>query len=214
LHEGILQAIRGLLPVKNILKDYLAEPDAGDDGDEDEEVESKEEKTGKESEKEEVVATKEPEKEEEVASTKEAEKEPVVATKEPEKEPVVATKEPEKESEKIDHVVPEEPRRPQLIIKEDPVLPLPEKKEEPSTPTLPPTVIVQTEPSVQFTNFDQVIQQQGGTTRIGYVEKDRSKDESERINMLDEDGEELNEFDDLTQAELLPLELGDFEVLP
>jgi len=199
LHEGILQAIRGLLPVKNILKDYLAEPDAGDDGDDEEEVETKEEKVPSVPEKEEVV-TKEPEKEEVLV------KEEVVVEQPEDK----AVKEQPVEQ---NPVIPEETVKPQIVVKEDSVTPLPEKKEELPAPTLPPTVIVQTEPSVQFTNFDQIIQQQGGTTRIGYVEKDRSGDDSERINVLDGDDEPLTEFDDLTQAELLPLEMDDFEVL-
>jgi hypothetical protein len=40
LQEGIQHAIRGLLPVKNILKDYLAEPDGDTDADADDEDET------------------------------------------------------------------------------------------------------------------------------------------------------------------------------
>jgi hypothetical protein len=49
LHEGIAQAIRGLLPVKNILKDYLTEPEH-EDTDADDEDDEKEEKEEKEAE--------------------------------------------------------------------------------------------------------------------------------------------------------------------
>jgi hypothetical protein len=53
LHEGIAQAIRGLLPVKNILKDYLAEPDV--DQTEDDDADDEEEETKKVAEPEPVV---------------------------------------------------------------------------------------------------------------------------------------------------------------
>ena len=87
IQEGILQAIRSMLPVKTILKEYLAGDDDDDDKDDDkEEKEEKEEKEAKEEkeekqakeEKEEKEAKEEKEKQEEIAkaeSIEEKEKE-------------------------------------------------------------------------------------------------------------------------------------------
>jgi hypothetical protein len=91
-----------------------------------------------------------------------------------------------------------------------PIIQIPES---PTTPTAQ-TVVIETEPSVRFTDFDQVIQQRGGETRIGYVEKDRSDAALEELQMMDGDGESLSDFEDLEEGPLEPLGGDDYETLP
>ena len=100
IHQAILQSIRGMLPVKNILKEYLT--DDGDDKDEkDEKEEAAEEEAQKEpevepEEKQGLVVEKVPAEEPPIkledlsgAVTSVPEPEPVVEEKAPEPEPVV-----------------------------------------------------------------------------------------------------------------------------
>ena len=185
LHEGVGQAIRGLLPVKNILKDYLSEPDDKDEEEEKEEgmeveakVDETKEKEMVETEVKETVEPKENEKEVEVKEPKEKEIE-VNETKE--EVEVKETKEKEMEP---------------LITKLD---------------TAPQTLVIDTEPSVRFTNFDQVIQENGSTTSIDYVEN--TKPDSDEINFVDDSNEELTDFEDLTQIPVEPLSMNDYETL-
>jgi len=70
IQDGILQSIRSMLPVKNILKEYLRDDDASDNYEEKDEEEEKEEEKEKKENKEE-----EEEKEEEKKEEKEEEKE-------------------------------------------------------------------------------------------------------------------------------------------
>ena len=193
LHEGVLQAIRGLLPVKNILKDYLAEPDSAEAAEDDEKDDEKEDE-------------KEDEKDDEKDETDV--KEPVKEVKEEVKEPVKEVKEEVKEP------VKEEVKEP---VKEPPTT-IPETKppiiQIPETVSTIQTVVIETEPSVRFTDFDQVIQQRGGETRIGYVEKDRSDAALEELQMMDGDGESLSDFEDLEEGPLEPLDGEDYESLP
>jgi hypothetical protein len=65
-----------------------------------------------------------------------------------------------------------------------------------------PTLIVETEPSVRFTDFDQVIQQRGGKTHIDYVEQARDQEETDAFQILDDEGEPLSDFEDLDAEEL------------
>ena len=140
LHEGILQSIRSMLPVKSILREYLN--DDGDDGDDDE-------KDVKESIKYETPV-------EEPAVKAE---EPVVKAEEPAvkaEEPAVKAEEPV--------VKPEEP----VVKAEEPVVkaeegfpfPVPETRDlsESHPPAPPPTpiLVIDTEPMVRFTGIDTV----------------------------------------------------------
>lgn len=200
LHEGIGQAIRGLLPVKNILKDYLAEPDHED---EDEEKEDKEEKEEEKEDKEEKE-----EKEEKEAKEEEKEKE-----KEEEKE------EKEKKEEKNEEKV----ELPEIIdvittvpdVATEPVVSVTKEEKSATAEPIPspaaPTFIVDTEPTVRFTNYDQVIQKSGDLTNINYVES--TANSSEDIEFADDSREPLSDFEDLTQYPSEPLLDGDFETL-
>jgi hypothetical protein len=205
LHDGIAQAIRGLLPVKNILKDYLSEPDA--DQTEDDDADDEEEETKKEP----VIAPIE-------QIVKEA---PPVPTPEPE---------PSVETPLATEPLVEAPPVPESHVTEVPVVeavvetlqpepPTPiatvvEAPEPVSAPTpVTPTIIVQTEPTVKFTDFDQVIQQRGGKTHIDYVEQDRDMSDDEEIHFIGDDGEPLSDFEDLTEGPPASLDDEDFETL-
>jgi hypothetical protein len=74
-----------------------------------------------------------------------------------------------------------------------------------------PTILVATEPSVQFTDYDQEF----GTNSSGYQEMSyRPKDddyEDDEIRILDEDAGSITSFEDLDAGH--PLEDEDFETL-
>jgi hypothetical protein len=226
LQDGIAQAIRGLLPVKNILKDYLAEPDGHDadedDDDEDEKheekpVESVEEK--QEEKHEQVVEEKHEEKHEENPLEKHEELAVETVEEKPletveEKIPEVAIKIPEEHveiQEKIDEQPIIAPQNIESIAltKIDPDV-LPEPKVEPQTPT----IVVETEPGVRFTDYDQVIQKRGEKTHIDYVEKDRNlSEENDQFMFASDETEPLSDFEDLLEDEGEALNEDDFETL-
>jgi hypothetical protein len=230
LHEGVAQAIRSLLPVKNILKDYLAEPeadadtDADDEGDEDEhEHDHKPVIEEKHIEKVKLVEEVNPDIEEQKPVVEE--QKPVVEEQKPvveEQKPVVDEHIPTG----VDHQVPppieekpillEEPIQEQIPTEEPlvaPILPVPidteplSSKEPPAAPTPPvkPMLIVATDSSVRFTDFDQVIQQRGNKTHIDYIEQNRDEEEDEdeeEIQFADDHGEPLSDFEDISELAL------------
>jgi hypothetical protein len=210
LHEGVAQAIRGLLPVKNILKDYLAEPDA--EQTEDEDADDEEEETKKTP----VPAPIEPIMIEEAPVTA---PEPIVEAPpapEPDFEipPSASVDElieaPAEGSEPMFETPHPEPLTPIAAVSESP-LPAPTPVSTPAPVT--PTIIVQTEPTVKFTDFDQVIQQRGGKTHIDYVEQDRDMEDEEVIQFIGDEGEPLSDFEDLTEGVPASLDDEDFETL-
>jgi hypothetical protein len=228
LQEGVQQAIRGLLPVKNILKDYLAEPDQDTDaeGDADADADDEDDKPAQTPHTESRV-----EQGVEESASVDARHPPIEETKPEdtlkiEAEPVaeeLATIEnapdlvPLNLEEQVAHDVSAEPPSSSEIqtpavadatatetISSD--MPKPESVPEQQ----PPTLIVETEPNVRFTDFDQVIQQRGGKTHIDYVEQDREEREQDEFQILDDEGEPLSDFEDL-DAE--PLGNDDYETL-
>lgn len=76
LQEGVLQGIRGMLPVKNILREYLKEDEEEDDAEVEEDKEEKEEKEDEPEEKEKAEKPEKPEKPEKEKDEK-AEKEEI-----------------------------------------------------------------------------------------------------------------------------------------
>lgn len=210
LHEGIAQAIRGLLPVKNILKDYLsepAEPEAEDDADDEAEDEKKEGVEVSTEKKEDVESEKA-----EKADEKPKPEEEVV----PQQEPVIEKVEPVAEiSSPAPAPVPE-----QITLAEPPAevkieevkvpepIPAVAAAETPKTPTL----VVETSPTVQFTNYNSVIQTTGDTTSIAYEHTDHEPPEDEDVEFLDEQGEPLSDFEVL-EGEGEALDGDDFETL-
>lgn len=185
LHEGIAQAIRGLLPVKNILKDYLAEPEAEEEDDADDEAET----SGKQ------VA--EPSEQPEAPVKQEAEVEAVPET--PEKPAVTETP------------IAESIVEPIAIETEVPALPTPEVPAPVPPSPVTPTLVVQTAPTVQFTDYNQIIQESGNQTKISYEHTDHEPP-SEEVEFADDQGEPLDEFEVL-EGEAEPLGGDDFETL-
>jgi len=201
LHEGIGQAIRGLLPVKNILKDYLSDPNAGeeadDEGDDAEETDDKKETPSSVAASTDSVVAEE---EKAVVEKQEAVVEPVAAVSQSVVEPVAA----------VSQAVVE----PVAAVEEKPVAEAVVEKQVQTQP-LTPTFIVDTEPSVRFTNFDQVIQQKEGETQIGYVEKqyDENGESIEDEMHFNDSMEPISDFEDLTDYPLEQMTNDDFEVL-
>jgi hypothetical protein len=208
LHEGIAQAIRGLLPVKNILKDYLSEgADTGDADDEDDD-EKKDEKS------EEKVEEKS-EKKDEVPAVPDIPVIPDVSDipEVPELSdvpavPAVPTPE-----------VPTVPAVPVVpVVPVVPIVKIPEVPAEVKIPEVPAvkeiqTLVVETEPSVRFTDFNQVIQNRPGETQIDYVETNHEP-KTDELEFLDDSSEPLSDFEDITELETIPMTSGDFETLP
>jgi hypothetical protein len=212
LNDGIAQAIRGLLPVKNILKDYLAEPeDAAEEEDEKEDKDEKDEKDDKENkeDKNETVDTEEKpveEKKEETVHELAQEETPVaqlVPEPLPIAEPLSIAPEPE--------VAPVLEAKQEEIKKDE--LQVPAQSQEPPQP--PPTFVVDTEPTVRFTNFNQVIQQKGDHTSIDYVHTDHEEKQEDGLVFLDGEDEDgnISDVEDLTDYPPEPLNTDDFETL-
>lgn len=223
LHEGVAQAIRGLLPVKNILKDYLAEPEAAED--EDEEDEEKEEKKEKKEKKQEEPKEKEPEVEQPV--TKEEVKDEALPVVTQESEAATGAEansvgEVALESIVIEEAAPApapaaplpapEPATEPFVIKE--AAPEVPATSAPTTPTTP-TLVVETRPSVQFTDFNQVIREQGPTTSIQYEHTTHEPPpEEEDLQFMDDEGEPLSDFEILEDSPAQALGADDFETIP
>ena len=193
LHDGVAQAIRGMLPVKNILKDYLSEPDHEDEADdEDDEKDEKEEKEEKEEKNHTPVAT---------------------HVQEPESEVIP---EPEAISESIPEVIPESISESIPVTTPEPiheVIPdmIPEQSPEPVIQTL----VIDTEPSVRFTDFNQLIRENQNGTEFQYVahSNEEDNDDNERLPFMDEEGEPLSDFEDLDVGDAESLSDDDFETL-
>lgn len=214
LYDGVAQAIRGMLPVKNILKDYLSEPESGHDHDDDADDEDDEKET----------------KEQTGGSTPFVAPEPVVETisepapipvPEPIPEPVYEPA-PEPIQELIPEVIPEPVGESIMVPTPEPIVaqPISQPSTEPSTPIVP-TLVIDTEPTVRFTDFNQMIRENKNGTEFSYVahsneangEGDDDDDDDEHIPFLDEEGEPLSDFEDLDATAAESLSDGDFETL-
>lgn len=203
LHDGVAQAIRGMLPVKNILKDYLTEPDHEDDADDEDD-----EKAEKVPHVTEPIA----------APLEESVTEPIAeSVAEPVAEPVVDTViAPEVIPEQVlEEIIPEhmsEPSPPPGIVAAtaEPAV------SQPTSPIVP-TLVIDTEPTVRFTDFNQLIRENQHGTEFQYVEhsnkEDDDDDDDERLPFMDEETEPLSDFEDLDAAAAEPLSDDDFETL-
>jgi hypothetical protein len=184
INDGVNQAIRSMLPVKSILKEYLRD-------DEEDEPEVKEDEV-----KEEKVEEKPVEKVEEKPEVKEEKVEEKVEEKPEVKEekPVekIEVKE-EKVDEKVEEKVEEKPEVKEEEVEEKPEL-KPEPKESKAPPTTP-TIIVGSEGDarVKFTGLDSVFDSENpeGSDFKPMTEES----EQDNIDFSDIPGEELNEFD-------------------
>lgn len=240
LHEGIAQAIRGLLPVKNILKDYLAEPEAAADDADDEADDDEKEDTKKEEQETKPTKDEINDEHEELEDVKhesvdihesdklETDKEAVSAIpmESMNSEEVPPTPLPEPVAVTLPEPITPTPLTTPLVIKEqsNPIVPVApvEATLAPATPVPPapqptrPTLVVDTEPSVRFTDFNQIIQTRSGETQIDYIETNHEPAfDDEAVNFLDDgDGEPLSDFEVLEDTPAEALDDEDFETLP
>lgn len=220
LHDGIAQAIRGLLPVKNILKDYLAEPEDEADDEEDDDHDHAEVTQPITPTVTESVPAVEPVSVAEEVVPPVAESAPVdieqpvvEQTSLPPTIPLMLLEEtipaiPEEQAESDQHPV----ALPSTSVPEP--VPTPIQAPAPVQPTIP-TIVVDTEPTVRFTSHNQVIQQHGNETQIQYVETDHTprEDSEEGFMFTDEDGESLSDYENLEEGEEESLGDEDFETL-
>jgi hypothetical protein len=201
LHEGVLQSIRGMLPVKSILKEYLA-----DDADE---TAPAEETVAADDAEETMDAVepvvKEEEKEEEKTVTKEEPKEEELPVSEP------ANVEPKDIEPKDIEPKNEEPKNEEL-----PVLAVVDisgtvvKEEE---QPIPPTITVDTEPSVAFADIDTVFRYDPSSNVNGPREETEEDRYADGI-VIDESAapEPLDEFESL-EDDRLSFKGDEFETL-
>jgi hypothetical protein len=236
LNDGILQAIRGLLPVKNILKDYLAEPDGEEEKEDEKEDEDEDEKDEKD----------------EKDDHKSAQEAPLI----PQDEAAFAVSEEKVISTDQESTLPSLQHQDSVL--EQPIIPLEETQTlstpssipapiqahpeatpteplpsisaplHPSAPPAPvpthvapptltqpttPTFVVDTEPTVRFTEYNQVIQQKGPMTDISYQHTTHEPPEDDGLEFLDDEAGELSDVEDLDQGAPEPLNADDFETL-
>jgi outer membrane biosynthesis protein TonB len=192
LHEGMLQAVRSLVPVKSILKDFVHQ------GQEDEEEEEPQDS------KAEAQAPKvDPQlQKEELQEPKAEPQEPQAQKAEPQAqkaEPQVPKAEPQKEQKQ------EEQSALEPITLAEPSDPF----EEPTESTDPPTIVVNDKPNVRFGQFHAMFDSQDGEqSELVYDEGDVS-DVPDQGTGVSLDADDLDSFD-LTAA---PESVDDYEEL-
>lgn len=221
IHEGILQSIRSMLPVKNILKEYLK-----DDGDDEEAVEEKsvvETKSSSkisksaietESSNLEVTSTESLDLESTKPESMELESMELESTKPESTKPeliclrLMDLESTESESTKLESTESEpmnlELDNKKLVIKEVPKEIKDTKNSKPSkkertkiqTTPAPPTIEIETEPSVQFSSVNTVFDYEN--TSNDDIEDD--EDDEALIQVLDTEGVEVNEFEELEKT--------------
>ncbi len=211
IQNGILQAIRGMLPVKSILKEYLNDNVDDDDEKDDEKEKDDDSDDEKEDDKEEPVV-------QELVSQPPPETPVVVQETAVVSEPEVQEQHPPQvleHAQEVQQVIElKEETDDKNIVMSKPIKNVEITKED--TPINPeyvesPTIMVATEPSVQFTDYDQEF----GTNSSGYQEmsynpKDEDYDD-DQIRILDEDAGSITSFEDLDAGQ--PLADDDFETL-
>jgi outer membrane biosynthesis protein TonB len=193
LHEGMLQAVRSLVPVKSILKDFVHQ---GQEEEEDKEEEDKEEEPKEEPKKELKEAPQVPKEElKEPKEPKEEQKEP----KEPKEEPKDPKEEPKEEQEQVAL----EP----ITLTESASDPFEESTKE-STEE-PPTIIVNDKPNVRFGQFHAMFDSQDGD------QSELVYDEGDACDIPDQGAGVSLEADDLDSFDLSapPERVDDYEEL-
>ncbi len=237
--EGILQAIRGLLPVKNILKDCLAkeaeEPELdGEDSDSDDE-EISPVKTKADAPPPPPTIEEEPKKEETETETKTVAAPPADVAVEKLEE--VAHVDAEKGTVDVpagsatdmsgnDKVFdPKESKAISVekvsetaVIENIPIVPTIQVSKEPSVDEVPTSTANEETPSVKFNDYDQVytpIIGGGGKTSIAYAPKSEDTDDDFEVDILGDANSVLSDVEDLDFAPVAVggLSADDFEVL-
>lgn len=194
LNEGILQAVRNLVPVKSILKDFMNQDvpsdahDVADDEDSDDEEKDKE--AEKEREKEPVKAENEMIIPSAISLSSDI---PIIA--EPKNEPKEQPKEEPKEE-----------------IREEPI----EELKEVSEPN--PTIVINEKPAVTFGKYNTVFSTEHPeeSDMIIDVRDDESHDGDHipALEIMDESGQPLDEIDfDTLDGSVESIDAGDYEEL-
>jgi hypothetical protein len=197
LYEGVLQSIRGMLPVKSILKEYLSE--------------DVEESTTEAQDKQEEDTAPIVHEESIVAAPAEPPKEEKEEEKEAEKEvPEEQTKEVESTPPKV--ILEESYNEPLDLSGSTPVAPPP----SPSTPSVP-TIVVDTEPpSVGFTHMDAVLDTDNPEQTTIRLSNQIESEENQEITHIEFDekspAEEVDDYEDLDN-ETIPVGEDEFEKL-
>ena len=172
--EGIQQSIRSLLPVKTILREYLNDDEGAEGEAEDEEAET------------EVVATKEAEVETKPeAKAIETKPEPVVEVK-PEPEPL-----PEANTQSVQ--APKSSMKSTVTVNKEAGITAP----VPEGPEGQQTLVVDTEPTVSFTNMDTIFDSNDVEGNEIATHSMFEGGEVERIETIDAPPEPLDDFEDL-----------------
>jgi hypothetical protein len=170
--EGIQQSIRSLLPVKTILREYLNDDEGEGEGAEDEE-----------------------EGEAEVIATKEADVKPEAKAIETKPEPVVEVK-PEPEPEPLPDITTQSVQAPKSSMKSTVTV----NKEAGITAPVPEgqqTLVVDTEPTVSFTNMDTIFDSNNLEGNEITTHSMFEGGEVDRIETVDAPPEPLDDFEDL-----------------
>jgi hypothetical protein len=193
IQEGILQAIRSMLPVKTILKEYLA----GDDDEDDKEEEE-------EDEKEEVTKVKEEVKHEEKSKEEKsildelntADANIGLPTLEGANAEVPKAEVPKVEDIKLEVPKAEVPKEEVQNHKE-----VVAENHEPTSEKNPEqTIVVDTEPTVRFANFNTVFDANNPEKTTFEEHNDMEEDEQTQIQILDtEPPAAVDDFEDLEQ---------------
>ena len=208
LHQAVLQSIRGMLPVKNILREYL---NNDGDGEEQEEASTTKKEEEEEEDKEEDKEEKEEaevEKQADVEKETETEKEEggisidlsgsFAEVAEESKEPPTAP-----------------PNTPATTPETQPVSePIPTEPATDAQPQVQPqqVLVFETEPSVKFAEHDTVFDTENQMAhRIRSKSADLDNEDDEEIKILDEAPQALDDFEDLEGGK--PTSLDEFETL-
>lgn len=203
LHQAVLQSIRGMLPVKNILREYLNNDGEGEDADEslpkkaeDDDEEEKEDKEEKD-EKEELKK----ENEEDTGISIDLSGSFAEVVEQPKEEAPVAP--PNTPATTPETQLPKEEAPPAASVEEVPAQAQPQQ-----------VLVFETEPSVKFAEHDTVFDtenQMAHRIRSKSADLDNDEDEDENIKILDEAPQSMDEFEDLDGAKETPMD--DFETL-
>lgn len=185
LHEGVLQSIRGMLPVKSILKEYLADDAEETPAEQAAEVLPQEDDTAPVIHEESIQPT---------ADTAEKKEEsPIDSTSEEKQEEIVAPPESIAAAQ-------------QLVIE-----PVDVSGSQVSTPVLPPpppstpTIVVDTEPpSVGFTSMDAVLDVENpeGTRILASSQSENDEDQEEITHIEFDESQPAEPVDDFETLEL------------
>lgn len=205
LHQAVLQSIRGMLPVKSILREYLNNDTDAEDAEESSKEKEKANENENENDNEDKDEKEEKEEEEEEDETKES---GIVVDLSGNQEP------------KVEEVPSAPPNTPETVTPPTETVtqsaPEPATASEPATATSAEAPVTQhvlvfdTEPSVKFAEHDTVFDMENQTEHR-VRSKSMDDEDEEAIQILDTAPESIEEFEDLDAPK--SEKLDDFETL-